>query len=623
MHTAYKLVANILPRAFIFALALLVSSGFVYAAIFNVEAGDVAGLVAAIDAANTNDEADSIILEAGSFNVLFSDADAIQFAQISSEISISGSGPEPTLIQRPPDEFWFNFLGVGEMGHLTLRNLTIKGGYTSQDCGGAITVIRGSMMVQNVTFLDNYSRFSGGAICNLGGVIVVDNSVFKGNKAGNYGGAIHNDDSGQSGTLNIIDSIFEGNESSRGGALYNDNSELTIQSSVIVSNVSSGSGGGIGAEHSGSPEDNIITIQDCTIEGNSAQVSGGGLDLHSSTATITGSTISHNSTELLGGGGIYSGFGSQNISNSTISGNRAGDKGGGIRSAGGSGDGSITLNNITLFANVSGGEGAGIYNNTSKQVRFRNSIVAGNSNPNGPSDCVGQLSSSGYNLVQTKPEECLFFNPNDIIGEAPLLGPLSNNGGLTRTHNLVAGSPAVDHIPPENCAVNTDQRGISRPQGDGCDIGAYELDNISRINPGLNDAWYDETTDGQGFFITVFPDLGMVVLSWFTYDTELPGPGATANLGDPGHRWLNAAGLIDGNQVVMDIDMISGGIFDTSTEIEHTDPPDSDGTITLTFHHCNSATIEYDIPSINRQGTVPIKRVANDNIVLCEALNAE
>ncbi len=147
--------------------------------------------------------------------------------------------------------------------------------------------------------------------------------------------------------------------------------------------------------------------------------------------------------------------------------------------------------------------------------------------------------------------------------------------------------------------------------------------DISKINAGLNDAWYYPETDGQGFFITIFPDLGVVSLAWFTYDTELPADDVQANLGDAGHRWLTALGPIESNQVVMNIDITSGGIFDTATDIQHTDPPGSDGTIILTFDSCNSATVEYNIPSINRQGTVPIRRVADDNIVLCEALNAE
>jgi len=169
--------------------------------------------------------------------------------------------------------------------------------------------------------------------------------------------------------------------------------------------------------------------------------------------------------------------------------------------------------------------------------------------------------------------------------------------------------------------------GANHNDGNGDNSGhvrVYDLSmfNVFKINPGLNDAWYDPDTDGQGFFITVFPDLGYVSLAWFTYDTVLPPGDAVANLGDAGHRWLTALGPITEDQVIMNITMTSGGIFDSAIEIQRTDPPGSDGTIILTFDDCNSGTVEYDIPSINRQGIVPIRRVANDNIVICEALGS-
>lgn len=139
------------------------------------------------------------------------------------------------------------------------------------------------------------------------------------------------------------------------------------------------------------------------------------------------------------------------------------------------------------------------------------------------------------------------------------------------------------------------------------------------MNPGLNDAWYYPVTDGQGFFITVFPDLGKVVVSWFTYDTERPPEGVTANLGDPGHRWFNASGRYQGNQASITIKVASGGLFDTATEIDRY----QDGTLILTFDDCNTGTVEYNIPSIGQSGIVPIQRVANDNIALCESFIAE
>lgn len=139
------------------------------------------------------------------------------------------------------------------------------------------------------------------------------------------------------------------------------------------------------------------------------------------------------------------------------------------------------------------------------------------------------------------------------------------------------------------------------------------------INTGLNDAWYYPETDGQGFFINVFPKLGAVLVSWFTYDTVLPADGVASNLGDPGHRWLLAVGSYSGNSAVIDIDMASGGIFDKPTEVEYR----KDGSLVLTFSGCNAGTIEYDIPSIGRKGSVPIERVAADNVSLCETLSAQ
>jgi len=146
---------------------------------------------------------------------------------------------------------------------------------------------------------------------------------------------------------------------------------------------------------------------------------------------------------------------------------------------------------------------------------------------------------------------------------------------------------------------------------------AYALgERLFQINAGLNDAWYNPATDGQGFFITVFPNLGVVLLAWFTYDTALPAVDAKANLGDPGQRWLTAVGSYADDRAVLEVYNTYGGLFDSGTKVTQ----DVYGTIVLQFSDCNSGTVEYEIPSIGASGTVPIKRVAKDNISLCEAL---
>jgi hypothetical protein len=136
------------------------------------------------------------------------------------------------------------------------------------------------------------------------------------------------------------------------------------------------------------------------------------------------------------------------------------------------------------------------------------------------------------------------------------------------------------------------------------------------INAGLNDAWYYPETDGQGFFISVFADLGSVFLAWFTYDTELPGENAGANLGDPGQRWLIAHGQYEGPQATLTVESVSGGLFDISPP----EPvPEAIGTVVLQFEDCSTGSVTYDLPAISRSGVIPIQRVAIDNVPACEA----
>jgi hypothetical protein len=138
-----------------------------------------------------------------------------------------------------------------------------------------------------------------------------------------------------------------------------------------------------------------------------------------------------------------------------------------------------------------------------------------------------------------------------------------------------------------------------------------------QINPGLNDAWYNPAIQGQGFFVTVFPQIAQIFLAWFTYDTERPDDSTTAQLGEPGHRWLTAFGPYADGQAVLDIEVTVGGVFDSGSPVPS---QDLDGEIIVEFTGCNQGKITYDIPSVDRQGVIPIERIALDNVSLCEAL---
>jgi hypothetical protein len=70
----------------------------------------------------------------------------------------------------------------------------------------------------------------------------------------------------------------------------------------------------------------------------------------------------------------------------------------------------------------------------------------------------------------------------------PQLSPLSDNSGPTKTHALLAGSPAINAVLLADCSdvsgpIATDQRGIVRPQGGACDVGAFEF--VPTLNPTL------------------------------------------------------------------------------------------------------------------------------------------
>jgi beta-glucanase (GH16 family) len=217
-----------------------------------------------------------------------------------------------------------------------------------------------------------------------------------------------------------------------------------------------------------------LTLVDSTVANNTARWSGGGIySFFNTTTTIVRSTISSNVANDVGGG-IRS-LGTMAITNSTISGNTStGWHGGAIFHT----DGTVTISSSTITNNT-GPDWApsaifnGSFGGPAPTLTLTDSIVSGN-RWYACERSIGAniLISGGHNLVQDA--TC---NPaaSDLIGVNPLLGALGDNGGPTQTHALGAGSPAIDAAGAASCPA-TDQRGVTRPQGAGCDIGAYEVD---------------------------------------------------------------------------------------------------------------------------------------------------
>jgi hypothetical protein len=150
----------------------------------------------------------------------------------------------------------------------------------------------------------------------------------------------------------------------------------------------------------------------------------------------------------------------------------------------------------------------------------------------------------------------------------------------------------------------------------------FELNKALEINSGLNDAWFNPATSGQGFLISVFPKIKQMFVAWFTYDIERPPGDVQAMLGEPGHRWLTAQGPYAGDTASLTIYITEGGVFDAI------EPPASndgigDGIMTIEFADCTEGLVTYEITSPSLSGEIPIQRIVNDNVTLCETLSSQ
>jgi CSLREA domain-containing protein len=264
-------------------------------------------------------------------------------------------------------------------------------------------------------------------------------TLTKGNTASNDGGAIRNQ-----GTLEVSNSTLSGNTSSfDGGAIFNQGT-LTVSNSTFSDNSAVGGvseGGAINNTSSGR-----ATVSNSTFSGNSA-INGGAI-FNRGTLEVSNSTFSGNSTSGDGGGIWNHSAITLTVTNSTFSGNRA-NAGGGIFND----SGAVTLKNTIVANSPSGGNCAATAGQT--------------------------ITDGGYNL--SSDASCITA-ATSLSGD-PMLGDLADNGGPTQTMALQDGSPAIDAIPDgtNGCGtdITQDQRGVSRPQGSACDIGAFELESTN------------------------------------------------------------------------------------------------------------------------------------------------
>ncbi len=417
-----------------------------------------------------------------------------------------------------------------------MNALTISGGHISQVLGNLENVV---ISISDLSIADGYANDSWGgcllAFAPTGGFSLTRVSV-SGCEAHQvdlaHGTAVHGGAIMAAGTLELVDSIVTGNtlsseltaqypydNSMYGGGVSVYQGPVTVTRSSITSNrivssiatVGKQGGGGLSVQAA----KYTVTITDSVISDNSLdsafvddlpRVSGmNGAGLHAYQAntgvgdlvisnttfdsntitsavalqriygggicetmnmTLSYSTLSSNSSAGDAGGLMARAFDPGAIYNTTFSGNHASGKGGAIF-----GGGPMSLDNTTIAFNSSDADGGGVYFNDT--ALLRSSIIARNTGVPHPDFMVSQTAVvTGNNDFIGDPAGLPVFGA--LTGD-PMLAPLADNGGPTKTHALLAGSTAID-AGSNDLRFDHDQRGpgFARVNGIAADIGAFE-----------------------------------------------------------------------------------------------------------------------------------------------------
>ena len=330
-----------------------------------------------------------------------------------------------------------------------LDGFTIKSGNANLGAYNTPTAYGGGMwngdgepILTNLIYADNSALYLGGGMFVTNSNSTLTNVTFDKNYSAVYGGGL---------------------------AIYPGNPILT--NAKFINNTAAESGGGTVNLNGSRP---IFT--DVTFSGNTAALHGGGMANYSSHPTISKSTFYDNHATYRtdgGGGGIYNESSNPVIENTTFSGNTAEGAGSGIANE----QSNPIITNVTFTNNWDA-----IWNLSLSHPVIRNSIVWGNIYPG-----TGGVYTihDGYNsssIISDSVIQSGFPGGTNIITTDPLLGTLGNYGGKTLTIPLLTGSSAIDQGNTLYCPA-TDQRGVTRPQGIHCDIGAYEVVELDTTPP--------------------------------------------------------------------------------------------------------------------------------------------
>ena len=431
-------------------------------------AGGGCTLRAAVDESNRSTSIETIVIASGIDPVLSiagrgEDANATGDIDIAAPVMLAGTG---SIVSGGGIDRVLDARSV--LGPLVILGLTVADGDAGPgpDGGPGGLAAAGYLRLGSVTFRDNTGSGAGAVE-----VVVAD------------AGLANDDPAGRTELKQVVAEDNDGGPAIRvvGGSLDITDTELTDND-----------GGGLG--YAG----RFLWIRRTTIRGNQADV-GAGIATTGQVNRLEDSWIDGNRATG-DGGGIYAGSGFS-LTRTTVSNNEAGGVGGGIAGPGATGSrgvlksSTVSGNRATSGSAISYGQDVSIEASTVVRNRGGASVdaTAGTGSAvvmsviqaGTGSACARPLPSYTYNIFG---DSSCGGGPTDRIGVPLYLGPLQDNGGATPTHLPIAGSPLVDSVPPTATIPNSilgavrvcnwfgglDQRGLTRPQGPACDVGATE-----------------------------------------------------------------------------------------------------------------------------------------------------
>ncbi len=343
--------------------------------------------------------------------------------------------------------------------------------------------------------------------------------------------------------VTIADMTIRHGDEDTGGGVLNEG-QLALERAAVVANFGT-TGGGI-------VNTGMLTLTDTTVDGNTAISAGGGIyNSRGASLIVTDSTVSGNDAQS-DGGGIFN-DGEATLTNTTISGNMSAAAGGGVHTSS-----LLRLINVTVTKNDAQ-TGSGISNENEGLVELVNTILAGNVG----SDCEGNITSQGHNLVGSSPDCGLSAAEGDLLDSDPELRLLEDNGGPAETHAVLSDSPAFD-AGDDGSAPATDQRGVVRPWGEASDIGAFEF-APTRIR---GTARLQGRSDTEGIVFSVYRDVprgihGVDETGRFSTDLLATGLSTVRAWHIEDQSFLPAETIIDvkgGEEIELQVELLSGDI---------------------------------------------------------------